>query len=749
MTVVISMALLSVLCLDVAADASKAWHYHRRPRRHHRHHRADHISLPPAAALSPDDVDGDDSPAEPPDAAGDAPVPAPRPRRHKPCAPAPPSATAPVAFSSAKPPSPSPAKAPTRSLAKPPSPSPRPIIEPPSHAKMPPLPPAKPPTFSLAKSPSPASAKAPSHPHAKPPARPPSLSPSPRKAPAPTFSPSKPPQLSPSPSPHAKAKPTPCTPAKSPQPHPPRLSPVMLMPPMSPPARSPRSSPASPPAHPPAMPSITAPAQPPVPSTAKPPPLVAPAKPPSPSPAQQPRPSPANNPPPPAAATVPAKPPALPPAISKPIPPPPPPPFDKNSSSACSDVFDVRAFGASGKNASANDTRAFRAAWKAACSSSCCDTATLLVPSDGVFTITSTIFAGPCKSSLTFQIDGVLMPPDGPASWPATDSRKQWIVFYKADGMTLAGKGTIEGNGEEWWDLPCKPHRGPNGSTLPGPCDSPALIRFFLSNDVTVRGLRIENSPQFHLKFDACARVHVDGLFVSSPAFSPNTDGVHVENTTDVQILNSRIYNGDDCVSIGAGCSNVHIENITCGHGHGISIGSLGVHNTRACVSNVTVRNARITDSDNGLRIKTWQGGAGAVSGVEFAGVQLQNVRSCIVIDQYYCLLGNGCANQSSAVRVAGVAFRDVRGTYNPRSGGGGAPIRLACSDAVPCTGITMSGVELRPVVGGGGDGGVGAWPAEPYCWNAYGVVETLTVPPVYCLQGGRPDSLQDRLTGC
>jgi hypothetical protein len=57
------------------------------------------------------------------------------------------------------------------------------------------------------------------------------------------------------------------------------------------------------------------------------------------------------------------------------------------------------------------------------------------------------------------QIDGVLMPPDGPASWPASDSRKQWIVFYKADGMTLAGEGTIEGNGEEWWDLPCKPHR--------------------------------------------------------------------------------------------------------------------------------------------------------------------------------------------------------------------------------------------------------------------------------------------------
>jgi hypothetical protein len=170
--------------------------------------------------------------------------------------------------------------------------------------------------------------------------------------------------------------------------------------------------------------------------------------------------------------------------------PPLPPPAEDDD---CGDVFDVRAFGASGGDGGScsDDTPAFRAAWKAACSSDSA-TATLLVPSDGVFTISSTIFSGPCKPQLTFQIsfelhcllpprkiidpskparpsfhaavtvhqiDGVLMPPDGPASWPATDSRKQWVVFYKADRLTLAGEGTIEGNGEEWWDLPCKPHR--------------------------------------------------------------------------------------------------------------------------------------------------------------------------------------------------------------------------------------------------------------------------------------------------
>ncbi|KAJ1283637.1 hypothetical protein BS78_03G143600 [Paspalum vaginatum] len=626
---VISVALLFLLCLAVAVDASRALHYHRKHRRHHRHHRAQnnsHISLPPAAL--PPGIDGD-PPAEPPSLPPDAGGKPPQSSRHD----KPPAATLP-------------------------------------RAKAPSLPPAKPPVFSLAMPPAlvPATGTVPSHPHANPPS----------------------------------------------------LRPVE--PPTNPCAKAPSLSPARPPASSLAKPPAMAPHH----SHAKPvkPPRLAPAKPPTPSPYQPPRPSRQVNP------SVPpmmsAKPPALPPSTSKPTPPPPLPPAAKNCSSPTVmgiDVFDVRAFGASG-NDSGNDTRAFRAAWKAACSSDSA-AATLLVPSDGVFTIKSTVFAGPCKPRLTFQIDGVLMPPDGPASWPATDSRKQWVVFYKADGMTLAGKGTIEGNGEEWWDLPCKPHR---------------LVRFFLSNDVTVRDLRIENSPKFHLKFDDCQRVRVDGLVVSSPAFSPNTDGVHVENTTSVQILNSRIYNGDDCVSIGAGCSDVHIDNITCGHGHGISIGSLGDHNTRACVSNVTVRNARIIDSDNGVRIKTWQGGAGAVSAVEFAGVQMRNVKHCIVIDQYYCL-GSGCANQTSAVRVAGVAYRDIRGTYNPQAG---APIRLACSDAVACTDITMSAVELLPAAGG-----PGATLADPYCWNAYGVMETLTLPPVYCLREGRPESLQDQLTSC
>lgn len=65
-----------------------------------------------------------------------------------------------------------------------------------------------------------------------------------------------------------------------------------------------------------------------------------------------------------------------------------------------------------------------------------------------------------------------------------------------------------------------------------------------MSYNVTVGRLRIENSPQFHIKFDGCEGVNIEGLWISSPSFSPNTDGIHIENTKSVAIYNSIISNG-------------------------------------------------------------------------------------------------------------------------------------------------------------------------------------------------------------
>ncbi|CAA2981134.1 polygalacturonase At1g48100 [Olea europaea subsp. europaea] len=414
------------------------------------------------------------------------------------------------------------------------------------------------------------------------------------------------------------------------------------------------------------------------------------------------------------------------------IPPSPPPEASGPSPDQnWSGVYDVRMFGAAG-DGETDDTEAFKSAWDTACQ---VESAVLLVPSGYSFMIQSTIFTGPCQGGFVFQDDGTIMPPDGPDSWPKNYSRRQWLAFYRVNEMALQGGGLIDGRGEQWWNLPCKPHKGANKTALTTPCDSPIAIRFFMSNNLTVQGIKIRNSPQFHFRFDNCRDVYIESIRISAPALSPNTDGIHIENTNDVGIYNSIISNGDDCVSIGSGCYDVDIKNVTCGPSHGISIGSLGNHNSSACASNITVRDCMIKNSDNGVRIKTWQGGSGAVSGVTFENIHMDNVRNPIIIDQFYCL-SKTCTNHTSAVYLSDIQYTSIKGTYDIRS----PPMHFACSDSVPCTNITLSDVELLPAKGD--------VVLDPICWNAYGELQTLSIPPVSCLLEGIPRSILETDAG-
>uniref|UniRef100_A0A2N9EJT3 Pectate lyase superfamily protein domain-containing protein n=1 Tax=Fagus sylvatica TaxID=28930 RepID=A0A2N9EJT3_FAGSY len=360
-------------------------------------------------------------------------------------------------------------------------------------------------------------------------------------------------------------------------------------------------------------------------------------------------------------------------------------------------IFSVQSFGAIGDGVT-DDTLAFKMAWDSACQAE--SSGILLVPK-GLF-LHDTIY----------------------------NIHRALQIWHH-----ISGGGVIDGRGEKWWNLPCKPHKGSSGTK--GSCDSPVAIKFFMSSNLTVQGLKVKNSPQFHFRFDACQYVEIELLNIDAPAQSPNTDGIHIENTNNVKIYNSVISNGDDCVSIGAGCFNVDIKNITCGPSHGISIGSLGVRNSRACVSNITVSDSVIKHSDNGVRIKTWQGGIGSVSKVTFHNIHMDTVRNPIIIDQYYCLTKN-CPNQTSAVSISDILYTNIKGTYDVRS----PAMHFACSDSLPCTNLTLSEVELLP--------NKGKVVSNPICWNAYGTMQTLTIPPASCLLEGIPQKMQQSdVYGC
>ncbi|EAY75104.1 hypothetical protein OsI_03000 [Oryza sativa Indica Group] len=326
-------------------------------------------------------------------------------------------------------------------------------------------------------------------------------------------------------------------------------------------------------------------------------------------------------------------------------------------------------------------------------------------------------------------LDGTIVAPTSAKAWDS--GLLQWIEFTKLNGVSIQGNGIINGRGQQWWTY-SDTDDDENDDTQYDvefermPQVKPTALRFYGSFNVVVAGITIVNSSQCHLKFDSCQGVMVHDVTISSPENSLNTDGIHLQNSKDVSIHHTNLACGDDCVSIQTGCSNINIHNVNCGPGHGISIGGLGRDNTKACVSNVTVRDVNMFRTMTGVRIKTWQGGLGLVQDVRFSNIQVSEVQTPIIIDQFYCD-ERTCSNQTSAVAVSGVQYENIRGTFTIK------PVHFACSDSSPCSGITLTGVQLRPVQ-------ISHYRLNnPFCWQAFGELYTPTVPPIACLHLGKP----------
>ena len=218
------------------------------------------------------------------------------------------------------------------------------------------------------------------------------------------------------------------------------------------------------------------------------------------------------------------------------------------------------------------------------------------------------------------------------------------------------------------------------------------------------------------MSVERCTNVRMSHLSITAPGTSPNTDGIHIAHSERVKVSNCAIKTGDDCMAIEDGTKNLHVKNIVCGPGHGISIGSLGDRNSEARVENITINGVRLRGTTNGARIKTWQGGRGYAKNIVFQNIIMDNVWNPIIIDQNYCDSAIPCNKQvqnwmtklvlficlilhaynlvlfpqKSAVEVSNVLFKNIRGTSASREA-----IKLSCSRAVPCHGIALHNVKL------------------------------------------------------
>ncbi|XP_060967147.1 uncharacterized protein LOC115711203 isoform X3 [Cannabis sativa] len=343
-------------------------------------------------------------------------------------------------------------------------------------------------------------------------------------------------------------------------------------------------------------------------------------------------------------------------------------------------VINVDDFGAKGRGQ--DDTMAFEKAWQKACSSNV--PIVLVVPSQNTYLVKPIVFRGPCKSKVTVQIDGTIEAPSDPSDYNGHESN--WLMFENINDLVVQGGGTINGNGNSWWklscnidtSLPCKP--------------APTGLTFSNCNNLVVRDLHVKDCQQMQVMFVNCNTVMAFNLTVTAPGDSPNTDGIHVTRCENVDISNSVIGTGDDCISIVSGSRNVTATDITCGPGHGISIGSLGAGHAEAHVSDIFVRRAKFYETTNGVRIKTWQGGRGDARNIKFQDIEMHNVQNPIIIDQNYCDRRRMvCKQEESTVQVSDVLYQNIKGTSATQ-----VAIMFDCSQSHECENIILQDVELQ-----------------------------------------------------
>ncbi|KAJ1293083.1 hypothetical protein BS78_01G041100 [Paspalum vaginatum] len=360
-------------------------------------------------------------------------------------------------------------------------------------------------------------------------------------------------------------------------------------------------------------------------------------------------------------------------------------------------VFSLDRYGGRGDGRH-DDTRALARAWEAACASP--RPAAVLVPRGRRYLLRLLTLRGPCRSSVQVAVKGTLVASPNRAHWRTDEDRRHWVVFRSVDGLTINGGGAVDGNGGRWWPYSCKVNKAL-------PCkEAPTALSFHYCTNLRVQDLKVVNSQQIHMSVEDCSGVQLTRLSITAPGTSPNTDGIHITRSRDVRVTGCKIKTGDDCLSIEDGTRNLHVSNVVCGPGHGISIGSLGDGNTRAQVSGVTIDTVQLHGTTNGARIKTYQGGSGYAKDIKFQNMVMYNVKNPIIIDQHYCDRAKPCREQRSAVEVSNVVFKNIRGTTATKDA-----IRLDCSRSVPCHGITLQNIDLKM------QGGKGT--TESTCQNA------------------------------
>jgi len=212
------------------------------------------------------------------------------------------------------------------------------------------------------------------------------------------------------------------------------------------------------------------------------------------------------------------------------------------------------------------------------------------------------------------------------------------IGATNAENVAITGEGTIDGNGQSWWDESRKVRdRGVLGNH-----PRPKLVIFDHCKHVLLEGVTVQNSPMWQLVPYYSDDVTIRNVRILAPYPSPNTDAIDPFSSSNVLI--DHVYSdvGDDNVAIKSGpinspgpdspSTNITIRDCTFMHGHGVSVGS----ELAGGAQNILAERIHFEGTDNGIRVKANRDRGNDVGNLVFRDLDMKDVRNAIIISEYY-----------------------------------------------------------------------------------------------------------------
>ncbi|AES59077.2 polygalacturonase [Medicago truncatula] len=356
------------------------------------------------------------------------------------------------------------------------------------------------------------------------------------------------------------------------------------------------------------------------------------------------------------------------------------------------DTLDVIHYGAKGDGRT-DDSKAFVEAFKALCRGRYGNT--LVVPNGRSFFVRPTLnFSGPCHSkNINIKIMGNILAPKR-SDW-GRECSLYWIHFFNIHGLILDGSGVINGNGEDWWSK---------------------ALQFDKCDGLQITGLTHINGPGPHIAVTDSQDITISHIHINSPKESHNTDGIDLTRAIRVNVHDIPIRSGDDCIAIKGGSQFVNVSQVTCGPGHGISVGSLGGHGSPEFVEHLRIKNCTFNGGDSAVKIKTWPGGKGYAKDIIFEDIILYQTNYPVYIDQHYMKT----PEQHQAVKISNIKFSNIHGTCIDENA-----IVLDCAK-IGCYDITLNQIKITSINR--------KKPASVKCKNVHGTATNIISPKGSCV---------------